>query len=412
MITTGTSATKLMANLDSHYQVPKSKKQNNKFSVLVNVDVGHGISTLGMEGDEQEDKSVPGTIRESKNIQSIQNHGVERTRSTDAFQLYAHRLTACIGPADELQIRREACMSVLHLKMKAHLGPYYVYRYLPTIPDAPVPQGMSKPDDIPALVSDSSDDSSSSSGNSQAIGFGSIPPSTTIKCSITNSVFMDLSITGSLGLVPRHGHQVRKAPKPNQKSPDHYIVLMNRRSGVPIAVCALKVQSGLPIVRIYATKRRVYGQRRPLQLNNSDLIGRFSVPLYAWAEIATEGLFPDPVRFSIYMASGSEGRFSAAPSYRAGLDVADGVPKIKMVGRTDMELRETGCAIISINADPDPENDNLFFNINASQGIDPALLICFAGVMDEVMEKSMRLQCQYHSSQSQRPRRIHSRAEF
>jgi hypothetical protein len=422
VMTTGSSATKPMANLDGYDSRIKKSKKN--FSVLTTLDGGHGISSYVMEEEGEDTKPIPapsgrgligayGPVQEnmdiaSKNLERIQKRKtVTAKRSNEAFHLYANMLTSCMLPKDEFQIRREEYMSVLHLKMKARLGFYYLQRYLPMVPGAPVPPGLTKKsDDVPMLVSDDSEDSSSS-GISQVIEYGSNPPSTPINCSITDSVFMDLAITGSLGLVPRHGHLTQRAPRRNQKSPDHYTVLMNRRSGVPLAVCALKSPNELPIVRIYATKQRVNGQRPAASTKQLGLDWACNLPLYAWAEIVTEGLFPDPVRFSIYMASGSEGRFSATPSYRAAF-LADGAPSIKVFGRTDKEQQGTGCALISIDAGDDEEDGDLSFHIDVSQGIDPALLICFTAVVDEVMEKSMRLQCRYHSRRRQR--RVQSRS--
>ncbi len=67
-------------------------------------------------------------------------------------------------------------------------------------------------------------------------------------------------------------------------------------------------------------------------------------------------------------------------------------PVIKVVGRTDLESRATGCAIIAIEAEEGGGDDDLCFQIDVAQGIDPALLICFTAVIDEIMEKSMRRQ--------------------
>jgi hypothetical protein len=178
----------------------------------------------------------------------------------------------------------------------------------------------------------------------------------------------------------------------------------------------MKSPDGPPIVRIYATKQRVVGQRPAAstkQLGLDWANSSAALPLYTWAEIVTEGMFPDPVRFSIYMASGSEGRFSAIPSYQAGL-CNDGTPRIKMIGRTDKEMKATGCALISIEANTTnttqegDEEDNLSFHIDVAQGIDPALLLCFTAVLDEVMEKNMRLKSRHHHRR--KPRR--DRAEF
>ena len=71
------------------------------------------------------------------------------------------------------------------------------------------------------------------------------------------------------------------------------------------------------------------------------------LPLYAWAEVVTGGIFPSPVAFSIYMASGSEGRFCRTPSYEAFFN-SDGSPVIQMVGRTGRDHVSSGCALVSL----------------------------------------------------------------
>jgi hypothetical protein len=416
--TTATNATRTATNKGNRGKYSSLKKNSKKLSVLEYLGVDRGVSSSMIDEENGDEAMIAPNRRAlrgadpsisehlalaSRNLQRIHQRKAEVQRKVevdrreqDGFAMYTGILTSCIQPKDCLQIRREAYMSVLHLKMKAHLGQFYVEEYLPMFPDAaPSPPGLAaiarNLDDMPSLASDDSDSSSSSC----VIDYGSIPPASSITSSITDLIFMDLAITGSLGLVPRHGHVARRVSslrKRDQKSPEHYIVLMNQRSGIPLAVCALKAKNGLPIVRMYATKQRVFNQRAAATTKQLGLDWSNSLPLYAWAEIVTEGMHPDPIRFSIYMASGSEGRFSAVPSYQAGVEAEDGAPVIKVVGRTDLENRATGCAIIAIEAEEGEVDDDLCFQIDVAQGIDPALLICFTAVIDEIMEKSMRRQ--------------------
>jgi hypothetical protein len=315
-----------------------------------------------------------------------------------------------------IDARRDHYMSVLRLKMKARLGYFYSQRYLMMFPNGPRPDGIhtttKKKHDIPDLASDSSSASSSSSENSQFIDYGALPPATPIKCSVTDESFLDLAITGSLGLVPRkgnslpHGYSYQSKNSmihTNLKSPEHYIVLINRRSGIPLAVCAMKAASGFPVVRIYATRPRVYAQRPAATTQQLGLDWADDLPLFTWAEVVSEGDFPDQMKFSIFMANGSEGRFSSQASYEATFDGNVEQPVIKMVGKTDMERSFSGCALISIRVDDDSSHNNtrnrsndnlgLNFHIDLAKGIDPALLICFTAIADEVIEKSMRIQC-------------------
>mmetsp|Transcript_22422 Transcript_22422/g.39419 ORF Transcript_22422/g.39419 Transcript_22422/m.39419 type:complete len:589 (-) Transcript_22422:47-1813(-) len=320
----------------------------------------------------------------------------------------------------EVDSRRDHYMSVLRLKMKARLGQFYSQRFLMMFPDGPRPHGIDLPkrksDSVPDLTQDSSSDSSSS-GDSSHIDYGNLPPAIPVKCSVTDDAFLDLAITGCLGLVPRQGtnsrsssYQSRKVTtNRNLKSPDHYIVLINRRSGIPLAVCALKAASGDPIVRIYATRKRVFAQKPAATTQQLGLDWSDDLPLYSWAEVVSEGRFPDEMKFSIFMANGSEGRFSPQASYEASFDGNLKQPVIMMMGKTDMDTTFSGCALISIRVDEDTGAthrksgfSNLCLQIDLSRGIDPALLICFTAIADEVIEKSMRLQCK-----EQARKRIH-----
>ncbi|KAG7369780.1 hypothetical protein IV203_027526 [Nitzschia inconspicua] len=318
----------------------------------------------------------------------------------------------------DVEARRRQYMSVLRLKMKARVGNFFVQRYLPMFPNGPRPRGLQrvrKQNNVPELVSDSfsnSSDSSSRSKNSQSIDFGALPPSTSVKCSVTSEPFLDLAITGSLGLVPRNGGHSKPSSSCESsrgflihsklKSPDHYVVLINRRSGIPLAVCAMKAGAGPPIVRIYATRPRIYGQRPAATTKHLGLEWAKDLPLFAWSEVVSEGEFSNKMKFSMFMANGSQGRFSTQPSYEATLDGTFDHPLIQIVGRTEMERSSTGCALISIRADEHVDSNNrndpeVHFHMDLAQGIDPALMICFAAIADEVIEKSMRTQCKEHA---------------
>lgn len=408
-VTTGTSATMQMGNV-ARYRASKEFNIPAFINEEEDDDDANSIKIPNrspLKGNHKFGSAEENMNTARNNLQRMHENRVQTAGRKIKDALLPKVLTACVAPKeltscvapkepiepkDEIQIKREEYMSVLRLKMKAHLGTYYVNRYLPMFPEATAYHGAKvKTNEMPHLTSDDSEGSSSSG----IVEYTTTPPQTSVICSITDSIFMDLAVTGSLGLVPRNSHQPRKAPRPNQKSPDHYLVLVNRRSGVPIAVCALKSEQGMPIVRIYATKPRVYGQLPAATTKKLGLDWSCSWPLYAWAEIVTEGLYPDPVHFSVYMASGSKGQFSKEPTYRADFTKEES-PRIRMVGRTEKERRESGCAIISIDLDGGKEYDDASFQIDVSQGIDPALLICFTAVVDEVLEKSMRLKVCSH----------------
>jgi hypothetical protein len=250
-----------------------------------------------------------------------------------------------------------------------------------------------------------STDSSSTPPTSVCFG-GEGPQSLPIQLLVTDSSFLDLAVTGSLGLVDRRRKMPRDEFGTTRKfiePPEHYIVLLNRRSGVPLAVCALKADSmNAPVVRIYATKRRFTGQRPAATTRKLGLCWSDSFPLYTWAEIVTKGQYPDHAHYSIFMASGNDAIFEEAPCYRA-MSTSAGSPEIRVMGRTGKEHAYTGCAILSLDRDEDAVHDNeLFFRLSISKGVDPALFICFTAFMDETMEKTMMLQCQSAAVTSQR----------
>jgi hypothetical protein len=102
------------------------------------------------------------------------------------------------------------------------------------------------------------------------------------------------------------------------------------------------------------------------------------------------------------MASGSDGRFEKEPSYRAS-HPSTGSPDITMVGRTQTETDYTGCALLSMVSDDNVNHGEPFLSLSISRGIDPALLICFAAIVDETVEKSMRRNVRYSQSKTDAP---------
>lgn len=376
--TTATGATLPMGNINK-YQ-PKSTDTN-------------AINPYGDESDE--DELVVKPLNQIDPVRQVVHQNLPTAaRKEGIFKLYSNLMTACYQPKEEWQIRREALMSVLHLKMKANLGFYYLDRFLPMFPRY---SRLSSHGSV--APSRYNSENEQSTGVLTFTGSESSRPLTAVVHSITNTAFMDLAFTGSLGLVEREGSRRTASPGNLKKSPDHYIVLVNRRSGVPIAMCAKKVDtSGAPpIVRVYATKRRVFGQRPAASTDQLGLDWGGSLPLYPWAEIVTVRMFPDPLNFAVYMSSGSDGRFSAQPSFKAHL-AYDPEPVIKISGKTDAERQISGSALISLEVTKEETGKrHVFFNIDIAQGIDPSLVMCFTAVIDEVMEKSMSLQCETES---------------
>jgi len=320
-------------------------------------------------------------------------------------------------------LERRQFISVLRLKMKANIGWFYTQRYLKMFPSELKPivgKVPRKERGIPGLSSESSNSSfssgcSSSRDDTHCIDYGSMPPIRPVICPVTNESFFDLATTGCLGLVPREqDHKALKSSRRQlrdhyENSPDHCIVLINKRSGSPLAVCALKATSGSPVVRIYATRQMSFAQKPTATTRQLGLDWADDLPLYTWAEVKSEGDYLDEISFTVFMVKRFDGCFSSQPSYKASFgghatddNSAVRSPVIKMVGRTENERQMSGCALIWIQADKvttktHSENaSDLSFHIHLAQGIDPAFLICFTAIVDEILEKSMRMRCQNH----------------
>ena len=398
-VTSFSVATRLAANLDRYAKAkPKSTKARP-----------HGRSKQRF----METISESNSLQSATSKKSIQDSLLDKSSKAVLGLIFGSCL--CTQQLKLTKFSKEAFYNVLYLKMKLNLADYYLNHYLTMFPESITPTGVvravtacsgRKREEAPWLKSISSDSSSSSSIPPE-VGFGSGVTSSPICLLADGSTFMDLAITGSLGLVDRKswkGSPVAGSPA-KQKSPEHYIVLINQRSGVPLAVCALKSRHGPPIVRIYATTKRVVGQKPAASTGDLGLTWSDSYPLFAWAEFTTEGEFPMPTYYCLYMASGLSGRFEKEPSYRASHQIT-GSPDISVVGRTQSETEYSGCALLSIVSD-EKSDVKPFLSLSISLGIDPALLICFAAIVDETMEKTMRLHCELHRKKKMR----HSRSQ-
>jgi len=233
-----------------------------------------------------------------------------------------------------------------------------------------------------------------STSSMEDVDFGIKGPESSPVCLLeTGAPFMDLAIAGSLGLNDRRSpSKIVSSERQRIKSPEDYIVLFNRRSGYPMAVCALKAAStGSPVVRIFATKRRVYGQRPAATTRELGFGWTDSLSLFNWAEMTTKGSYPGFVKYNIFMATGSEGRFEDCPSY-CGIHAAGTAPEVRVVGRTGSESYHSGCALVSLCEDEKFGVDHTCLKLSVSRGIDPALMLCFCAFVDESLEFAMRLQ--------------------
>jgi hypothetical protein len=98
------------------------------------------------------------------------------------------------------------------------------------------------------------------------IDFGGGPPSSPIRLMVTDSPFMDLAVTGSLGGTTVHSRDLScpvHPPPRKQQEFAHYIVLLE--SSIGYSTGCLRFESRIDwtaVVRICTTKRRVFGRDR------------------------------------------------------------------------------------------------------------------------------------------------------
>jgi hypothetical protein len=310
------------------------------------------------------------------------------------------------------------------------------------------------------------------------------PASTPVRMWVTNQVFLDLAVTGSLGWVRQQHPKDRAKSNPsssssrNSSSPSPYLALINRRSLVPLVVCTSNTESaaargpcGSLSVLVHATKRRHPDQRAALSTrqlhggNDNSSSSSFDagdgmsydLPLYSWAKIVVEGNYPHPVTYAVHMAisdadnssTGSDDSASST-SYEPNAQyvaVHDSfrTPEVVVTGRTsraggggsNCRRDYAGCAVVSLchfrrrrtaasnsgnlygddgRDDDDCDdmeggggNNDVCTRVSVStQGwgggtgssgrgraaaaADPALLLCLGAVVDEFIERSLRIQ--------------------
>jgi hypothetical protein len=238
--------------------------------------------------------------------------------------------------------------------------------------------------------------SSSRNTDQSTINFGAGPPSNPIRMLANNEPFLDLTVIGSLGF---HEWTI---PSDTKLDPLlRNIVVMNRRSGIPLVVicgsldrttsatantCTLKDRSSLlPVARVYATKRRNPGQSPVTSLHRLGFHWcTEAYPLYPWAEIVTATSlsgttvteqdmsadsnkidsyqsFPSHVpytelphelcqyRYSVHLAI-ENNSFAIQPSYVAQHDIHDSTI-LRVTGQTTSEATTTSSSAFDSTGD-------------------------------------------------------------
>ena len=195
-----------------------------------------------------------------------------------------------------------------------------------------------------------------------------------IMYSTNGESFLGLALGGSLGLASLG------VSSPSNYEKD-YLILRDSSTGVPLAVCALKSPHKEPVVRIYATKPCIRSQISAGSSSDIGIVGP-SVDLFAFAEFRTEGSFPYPMRYALYFSSGEEGKYEPDPKYK-GSHPVPGLPNVTFVGRPGRDPTYRGCCLLTTKESKEYINQSNC-QISISKGIDSALFVCIAAIIDEV----------------------------
>lgn len=223
--------------------------------------------------------------------------------------------------------------------------------------------------------------------------FEIVPPCRPVRLLAPALSFMDLAMTGSLGLINAAAKRIHS----RVKAPDRYIVLLNRRSGIPLAVCAKQASStpgGKLNVRIYSTSQRGFRQAHAATTRQLglDWSHNQSLPLYSWADVVMDGSYPNRVTLTVFLATSSDGIFHARPSFKAVHDSLSPA-EILVSCWNDKSESYDDCAVISLGRDGSSSTPKeIFWRLAITRGIDPALMLCFAAILDEALAASVQQQ--------------------
>lgn len=305
---------------------------------------------------------------------------------------------------------------VLHLKMRAQMSDFYREEFLLSFPHFPVPKEMDvqsfqrswdnskakspkrSRDHVPGLVKSTSS-MSSMSEQSAAMPPADVP----IFLAVDDSSFLDIALSGSLGLCDSRS---RKNILPSLDPSKEYLIIGDRQSRKPILVCSLKSRKGKPVVRLFATEPRIPEQEPTI---HSDELGitkdRFA--LYTWAELRTVGEFPDEnTKYLLYTSTGAKNKFHKKPLYIACHE-HEGSTELNVLRRKeDIETNVSGdnseaksdlfhCARVCVRTDSNMSNRNQETNYMMSivKDVEFANILAMTAIIDELIEFAMRKKC-------------------
>ena len=280
---------------------------------------------------------------------------------------------------------------VLHLKTIAHMSDFYRDEFLLSFPQYPVPKEMAMRK--VSLQSEWKPRKGCISSAQQRVVPNGVSP---IQLAVDSSSFLDIAIYGSLGLITSR-KQFSPLSSRKKSANKNFLILGDRRTNKPLMVCSLKSRKGKPLVRIFATKPRAPSQISYVNAKDIGLTEE-SLELYTWAEIKTEGEFPDAnSKYCFHTSTGIKNKFHKNPLYTA-IHESEGLTELNVFGRKeDDELKAKGdpfhCARVCVRSEFKICEQETNYMISIVKGVEFANILAMVAVIDELVEFSMRKKC-------------------
>jgi len=304
---------------------------------------------------------------------------------------------------------------VLHLKTMAHMSDFYRDEFLLSFPQYPVPKEMamrkvsfqsnwrprtgSPPSIIRTGVSPSSATTTCNNAHEHAQMQLSPEGFSPIQLAVDGFSFMDIGIFGSLGLVTsrRHVSQLSSTHNKKKSAKRDFIILGDCRNNKPLMVCSLKSRKGTPVIRIFANKPRLPEQQPSIDTKQIGITAE-ALPLYTWAELKTEGEFPDAdSKYYWHTCTGVKNQFHKIPLYTA-THAKEGLSELNFFGRKeDADLKAVGdpfhCARVCVRSEVNKCEQETNYMISIVKGVEFANVLAMVAIIDELIEFNMKKKC-------------------